>query len=86
MLLDMSDDSHGEISFKSHMSEFERIDKLTFYAFVAGFVVWYFSYASGMGLTDFLFASAAPMALVGFAASRRWSALLRFGPAAPVKE
>jgi len=82
----MSGENQEKFTFKSHMSQFDRVDKLTFYTFVVGFVAWYFAYANGMGLMDFLWASAVPMVLIGFAASRRWSALLRLGPSAPVDE
>lgn len=77
-------DADEPVKIKRHMNQFERVDKITFYAFVVGFAVWVLNYPEAAG-ADIFWMTIVPMILVAFAASRRWSALLSSGPAAPVE-
>lgn len=81
-----ADDDRVAIQFKERINQFERADKLTFYFFIGAFIVWVVNYPLDSGWYDILLRTIIPVALVAFAASRRWSALLKIGPAAPVED
>ncbi|PHQ45128.1 hypothetical protein DJ68_14600 [Halorubrum sp. C3] len=78
--------SSTAVELRDHISEFDTADKLTFYPSIVLLAVWFLNYPPEIGIADFLWASALPIVLVAFMASRRWSALLSLGPAAPVDD
>lgn len=78
--------SSPSVELRDHIKQFDTVDKLTFYPSMVLFVVWFLNYPSEIGFVDFLWASALPVVLVAFIASRRWSTLLSLGPAAPVDD
>ena len=78
--------SSPSVELRDHIKQFDTVDKVTFYPSIVLFAVWFLNYPPGIGTADFLWASALPMVLVAFMASRRWSTLLSLGPAAPVDD
>ena len=81
-----TDDSRVEAVIKRQLSDFDRSDRLTFYVFIGGFLIWLLNYPAGLSVWSVVWATVVPVGLVAFAASRRWSGLLSVGPSAPVDE
>lgn len=75
------------MEYKGHINEFETIDWITFGGSIVAFAVWLFgtTFVVSASLWEQLWLTGVPMVLVAIMASRRWSALLDWGPAAPLK-